>query len=65
MLGRGNVKKRALELYFLPGTLVQLETVLTTKIKVGFPTDIAALGRAWPKLLKMQQLTDEPACALS
>ena len=36
------MKTRALELNFLQDSLVQLQAVLATKIKVGFPADIAA-----------------------
>ena len=61
MRGRGNVKKRALKFDFLLGTLVQLQPVLATEIKVGLSADIASLGRARPKLLKMQDLADEPS----
>jgi len=59
------MKKRALKFDPLLGTLVQLQPVLTAKIKVGLSADIAALRRARPKLLKMQDLADEPARALS
>src|SRR5229473_3072395 len=65
MSGRGNVKKRALKFDFLLRSLVQLQPVLATEIKVGLTADIAAFGRARPKLLKMQHLADEPPGALS
>ena len=59
------MKKCALKLDFLLGTFVQLQPVLAAKIQVSLSADIAALGRAGPELLEMQELADEPARALS
>jgi len=59
------MEKGALQLDLLLGAFLELETILTAKIEVRFSANIAARGRAWPKLLKMHELTDNPTRSLS